>query len=171
MWDSIINSGAWTAIAWVVTVCLLIIGLVGSIIPILPGHLILILAAFGHWLMLKDSGVEWWTFVVLILLAAISQTLELISGAVGTRWFGGSRLGAVGALIGGILGLFFFPIGLILGPLAGAFFFEWAFTKKTLKPATVSGVGSVAGTLGGMLIKMLIGILMVGYFLIDVLWL
>jgi uncharacterized protein YqgC (DUF456 family) len=165
-----INSGAWTAIAWVVTVCLLIVGLVGSIIPILPGHLILILAAFSHWLMLKDSGVEWWTFAVLTLLAIISQTLEFVSGAAGTRWFGGSRWGAAGALIGGIVGMFFFPLGLILGPLVGAFICEWAFTKKTLKPATVSGVGSVAGTLGGMLIKMVIGILMVVYFLIDVFW-
>lgn len=170
MWESITSSGGWTAVVWVVTVCLLITGLVGSIVPILPGHLVLILAAFSHWLLLKDSGVEWWTFVVLIVLAAISQTLEIISGAMGTRWFGGSRWGAAGALIGGIVGLFFFPFGLILGPLAGAFLLEWAFTKKTLKPATVSGVGSVAGTLGGMVIKMIIGILMVVYFLIDVFW-
>jgi uncharacterized protein YqgC (DUF456 family) len=103
-------------------------------------------------------------------MAAISQTLEFVSGAAGARWFGGSRWGAAGALIGGIVGMFFFPFGLLLGPLIGAFLFEFGFARKKLRPSTVSGVGSVAGTLGGMIIKVALGVLMVGYFLVDVIW-
>ena len=41
-----------------------------------------------------DSGVEWWTFVVLGVLLAVSQVLEFMSGAMGTRWFGGTKLQA-----------------------------------------------------------------------------
>jgi uncharacterized protein YqgC (DUF456 family) len=163
--------GIGVGLAWVITGCLLVAGLIGCIIPVLPGHLILILAAFAHWLMLREtSGVEWWTFAVLIVMAAISQTLEFVSGAAGARWFGGSRWGAAGALIGGIVGMFFFPFGLLLGPLIGAFLFEFGFARKKLRPSTVSGVGSVAGTLGGMIIKVALGVLMVGYFLVDVIW-
>ncbi|MGB0774273.1 MAG: DUF456 domain-containing protein [Akkermansiaceae bacterium] len=160
-----------TTVAWIITVCLVICGMIGTLVPFLPGHLILFFAAFAHWLMLREeSGVEWWTFVVLGLLLAISQVLEFMSGAMGTRWFGGSRWGAAGALIGGIVGMFFMPFGLILGPLIGAMICEFAFAKKEVRPATVSGVGSVLGTLAGLLIKIVVGVLMVIWFVVDVIW-
>ncbi len=38
---------------------------------------------------------EWWSFVILGVLMAISQTLEMLSGAAGSKWFGGTRWGAV----------------------------------------------------------------------------
>ena len=102
------------SIAWMVTVCLLVVGFIGTLIPFLPGHLIIFFAAVAHWLMLRgESGVEWWTFVVLGVLLTVSQILEFMSGAMGTRWFGGTRWGAAGALIGGIVGMFFMPFGLI----------------------------------------------------------
>ena len=54
-WLPIIGTG----VAWMVTVCLLILGLIGTLVPFLPGHLILFFAALAHWLMLRDdSGVE-----------------------------------------------------------------------------------------------------------------
>ena len=157
--------------AWLVTACLLALGLVGTLVPFLPGHLILFFAAVGHWLMLRgESGVEWWAFVVLGLLLALSQVFEFLSGAMGTRWFGGTRWGAAGALIGGIVGIFFIPFGLILGPLIGAMFCEFVFAKKEVRPATVSGVGSVLGTVAGMVIKIIVGILMIVWFVVDVIW-
>lgn len=157
--------------AWLVTVCLLIAGFIGTIIPFLPGHLIIFFAALAHWLMLgEDSGVEWWTFVVLAVLLIISQVLEFMSGAMGARWFGGSRWGAGGALLGGIVGMFFLPFGLILGPLIGSMLFEFAFAKKEVRESTVSGVGSVLGTVAGLIIKIIIGVMMIVWFVVDVFW-
>ena len=157
--------------AWVVTACLLMLGLVGTLVPFLPGHLILFFAAVGHWLMLRqDSGVEWLTLVVLGFLLILSQVFEFLSGAAGTRWFGGTRWGAAGALIGGIGGIFFIPFGLILGPLIGSMFCEFVFAKKEVRPATISGVGSVLGTVAGMVVKIIVGVLMVVWFLVDVIW-
>jgi uncharacterized protein YqgC (DUF456 family) len=148
--------------AWLVTACLLILGLIGTLVPFLPGHLILFFAAVSHWLMLRhDSGVEWLTLVVLGFLLILSQVFEFLSGAAGTRWFGGTRWGAAGALIGGIAGIFFIPFGLILGPLIGS---------KEVRSATVSGVGSVLGTVAGMVVKIIVGVLMVVWFLVDVIW-
>ena len=139
--------------------------------PFLPGHLILFFAAAGHWLMLRqDSGVEWWTFVVLGFLLISSQVFEFLSGAAGTRWFGGTRWGAAGALIGGMVGIFFIPFGLILGPLIGSMFCEFVFAKKEVRPATISGVGSVLGTVAGMVVKIIVGVLMDVWFLVDVIW-
>jgi uncharacterized protein YqgC (DUF456 family) len=172
MWESIQSGTAWAGVgaAWLVTACLLLAGLVGCVLPVLPGHLILLLAAVAHRLMLgaDGSGLEWWSFLVLGLLMVISQTFEMVSGAVGARWFGGSRWGALGALLGGVAGLLFLPFGLLLGPLVGAFVFELGFAKRHTRPAMVSGVGSVMGTLTGMLFNIVIGTLMVLWFFLDV---
>jgi uncharacterized protein YqgC (DUF456 family) len=175
MWEAIQSGDVWhgvgTGAAWVVTGCLLAAGAVGCVLPVLPGHLILLIAAVAHRLMLGEaSGLRWWSFVVLILLMAISQTFEMLSGAAGSKWFGGTRWGAVGALVGSIVGLFFLPFGLLLGPLIGAIVGEIAFARKEAKPAMISGVGSVVGTLAGMGFKFVVGVLMIGWFFLDVLW-
>lgn len=173
MWEAIQSSGVWqgagTGAAWFVTACLLLSGMVGCVLPVLPGHLIILIAAVAHRLMLgAESGLRWWSFVVLVLLLAISQMFEILSGAAGAKWFGGTRWGAAGALVGSIAGLFFLPFGLLLGPLIGAFAGEIAFAKKQTRHAAISGVGSVVGTLAGMGFNVVVGVLMIGWFLLDV---
>lgn len=173
MWEWIQNNGMMqgvgTGMAWFVTVCLLMAGAIGCVLPVLPGHLILLIAAIAHRLMLgENSGLHWWSFVVLVLLMAISQTFEMLSGAAGSRWFGGTRWGAAGAIIGSLVGMLFLPIGLLFGPLIGAFVFEIAFARKQPKPAIISGVGSVVGTLAGMGFKIVIGVVMITWFFLDV---
>ena len=176
-WNSIVQLTQglpWQAtghvLAWAVTICMIIVGLVGCLIPILPGHLILLLAALAHRLMLgEDSGLRWWSFLILILLLIASQVFEFLSGAAGTKWFGGSKWGAWGALLGGLVGMFFFPFGLILGPLIGALLMEKFFAKKENKPALVSGVGSVLGTVAGMAMKIAVGVVMSVWIVIDAL--
>jgi uncharacterized protein YqgC (DUF456 family) len=160
------------AVAWMVTSVLLLVGMVGCVLPWLPGHALIFLAAVAHRLMLgaEASGLEWWSFVVLGALALVSQVLEFIGGAAGAKGFGGSRWGALGAVVGAGVGLFMMPIGLLLGPLIGAFAFEIAFARKELQTALMSGFGSVAGALVAMVIKMLIGGLMLVWFLADVFW-
>ena len=100
----------------------------------------------------------------------MSQAFEFLSGAMGTRWFGGTRWGAAGALIGGMVGIFFIPFGLLLGPLIGSMFCEFVFAKKEVRPATVSGIGSVLGTAAGMVVKVVVGVLMVVWLVVDVIW-
>lgn len=173
MWETIQTSAIWqsagTGAAWLVTSCLLIAGMVGCVLPVLPGHLILLIAAIAHRLMLgAESGLKWWSFVILVVLMAVSQAFEMISGAAGTKWFGGTRWGAFGAIIGSIVGMFFLPFGLLLGPLIGAFVGEIAFAKKQTHHAAISGVGSVVGTLAGMGFKIVVGVLMIGWFFLDV---
>lgn len=176
MWNAVADwnlwSGVGTGAAWVVTSCLLIAGLIGCILPVLPGHLILLIAAVAHRLMLgrEGSGLEWWSFLILVALMTISQVFEIASGAAGTRWFGGTRWGALGAFVGSIIGMFFLPFGLLLGPLIGAFAAEMVFAKKRPQFAASSGVGSVVGTIAGLGMKIVIGLLMVIWFLADVFW-
>lgn len=156
--------------AWLVTGCLLVAGVVGCVLPVLPGHLILFMAAVAHRLMLgaEGSGLGWGSLVILGVLMAVSQTLEMVSGAAGAKWFGGTRWGSLGALLGAIVGMFFMPFGLLAGPLLGALIAEIWWARKAAKPAVISGIGSVVGTLAGMGIKIVIGVLMVVWFFLDV---
>jgi uncharacterized protein YqgC (DUF456 family) len=66
--------------------------------------------------------------------------------------------------------MLFLPWGLLLGPLAGAFTGEIFFAKKKVTHAASSGIGSVVGTITGMAVKILIGILMIIWFFADVFW-
>ena len=157
-----------TAGAWLITACLLFIGLVGCFLPIIPGPLIILIAVLFHWFVLRqESGVEWWTFVVLVALIAASQIYDIVSGAAGSRWFGGTRWGAIGAIVGAVAGLFFLPLGLILGPLIGACVFELLFAEQDARKAAVSGFGSAVGALSAVLVKVLVGLVMIGWFLVD----
>lgn len=172
MWEAISGWEGWnevsTAGAWLITACLLFIGLVGCFLPIIPGPLIILIAVLFHWFVLQQSGVEWWTFVVLVALIAASQIYDIVSGAAGSRWFGGTRWGAIGAIVGAVAGLFFLPLGLILGPLIGACVFELLFAEQDARKAAVSGFGSAVGALSAVLVKVLIGLVMIGWFLVDV---
>ncbi|MEM8593091.1 MAG: DUF456 domain-containing protein [Pseudomonadota bacterium] len=173
MWETISTWGGWNeasvAGAWLITACLLIIGLVGCFLPVIPGPLIILIAVVFHWLVLRqESGVEWWTFVVLVALIAASQVYDIVSGAAGSRWFGGTKWGAIGAIVGAIAGLFFLPLGLILGPLIGACTFELLFAEQDPRKAAVSGVGSAIGALSAVVVKVLIGLAMIVWFFVDV---
>ncbi|WP_411826143.1 DUF456 family protein [Luteolibacter sp. AS25] len=154
---------------WLVTVSLMLLGLVGCVAPVLPGHLLIFCGALGYRLMKgAEGGIAWWGIGILFALMAISQVFEIASGSLGSKWFGGTKWGAVGALVGGIVGLFFLPFGLLLGPLAGAFGLELAFGKRKTREAVVSGVGSVVGTVSGMVFKLVAGALMIIWFFVDV---
>jgi len=173
MWEQFQTAAIWhevgTGVAWLVTGCLMIAGLVGCVLPMLPGHVIIFIGAVAHWVMLREaSGLKWWSFLVLAALAGISQIFEMVSGAAGAKKFGGTKWGALGALTGSLVGLFFLPLGLLLGPLIGAFTFEILIARKHPKPAAVSGVGSVVGTLTGMAFNLVMGVVMVAWFLVDV---
>lgn len=172
-WNAALEWDGWgtagIAGAWLVAICLMVVGMLGCIVPVIPGHLLILMAVVAFRLMLGPaSGVAWWTFLVLALLLTASQVFEFVSGAAGSRWFGGTRWGAAGALVGGIVGIFFMPFGLILGPLLGAYGFEALFAKQEHGPAMVSGVGSAVGTLASIVVKVLVGLVMILVFAIDV---
>jgi len=175
MWEAIQQWPIWQGLGitggWVVTLALVLIGLAGCVIPVIPGHLLILLAAISHRLIFgATSGVEWWTFVILSVLLIGSQVFEFVSGAAGAKWFGGTKWGALGAFVGGIVGMFFMPFGLILGPLLGAYGFEALFAKQETKPAVISGVGSAVGTLASLVVKLVVGVVMVLWLFIDIFW-
>jgi len=156
---------------WSLTLVLLISGLLGTFVPLLPGPLLIFAACVEHSFLRPQSGMSWWGLGVELLLVVIVYALELMSGAAGTKWFGGSRWGIAGVLIGGIVGLFFGFFGILIGPFIGGFLFELLFARMTVKPAAKATWGTLVGTGLGMIARVVIGVLMVVIFFVDALWL
>src|SRR4051794_19800802 len=98
----------------------MLIGLIGSIVPGLPGTPLVLVAAVGHRLYFGSTSASNAVLVTLLLLTIFSLVLDFVASVFGTKKFGATWLGAVGAVIGGIIGIFFALPGIILGPFLGA---------------------------------------------------
>ncbi len=143
---------------------LILIGLAGCIVPIIPGPPL----SYGGIILLHlTEKVQFEQRFLLIwgLVVAGVTILDYMTPIWGTKKFGGTRRGTWGATIGLIIGLFFFPpIGIILGPFVGAVVGELTQTEDMNK-AVRSGLGSLLGFLIGTGLKFMVsGFLLFHFF-------
>jgi uncharacterized protein YqgC (DUF456 family) len=162
----------WACIGtWALTVTLLGFGLAGSILPLIPGPLIIFVACLAHSLIRAQSAMSWWGLAIELLLLVAAYVTDFASGAVGTKFFGGSKWAIWGVFVGGLIGMFFSLPGIILGPIIGAFAFELLFDRKRVRAAAKSTWGTVVGTGLGYIARLIIAVAMVIWFFVDALWL
>lgn len=149
---------------------LIVIGFLGTFLPVLPGTTLILAGSFLFYFTMgmESSGLAWQGLVFIGILYLLSIALDWTSGALGAKWFGSSKWGILGAILGGILGLFFGLPGLIIGPIAGVFLFEMLFAKKELKEAGNSTVGTVVGGIAGILGRVTLALGMITWFVVDV---
>jgi uncharacterized protein YqgC (DUF456 family) len=155
---------------WTTVVLLLVIGFLGTFLPVLPGTTLILGGAYLFYFAMgwESSGLAWQGLAFIGVLYLLSILLDWVSGALGAKWFGSSKWGIIGAIAGGIIGLFFGIPGLIIGPIAGVFLFEIFFAKKEVKDASSSTVGTVVGGLAGILGRVILALGMIGWFVVDV---
>jgi len=170
----IFDSINWGAISdfllWSTIVLLIVIGFLGTFLPIIPGTTLVFAAMVVHYFCfgMEDSDLTWQSLVVITLLYIISIVVDWFSGAIGAKWFGSSKWGIGGALLGGLIGLFFGLPGLIIGPILGVFLFEMLFAKKEVKEASNSTVGTVVGGVAGIVARVLLALAIIAWYLTDV---
>ena len=154
---------------WTITLSLMFAGLIGTVVPLLPGSTVILAAAvFHHFMLGREQSVGWWTIGGLTVLTVLSYVLDFVSGSVGAKWFGATRWGAIGGILGAIVGLFFGIIGIFVGPLVGVLLGE-ILGGKELLPAGKSTWGTLLGTTAGMIGKFLIALIMIAWFLVETL--
>jgi len=145
---------------------LMIFGLIGCLVPVLPGpplsYLGLILLHFSRFGEFNKT-----TLIILALVTIAVTIADYLVPVWGTRKFGGSKYGMRGATIGLIIGLFLGPVGIIIGPFAGAFVGEMIF-KDDIKYALKAGLGSLLGFLTGIGLKLAASFVMTFYFIKEV---
>jgi len=133
--------------AHILTLLLFIVAFFSNFIPIIPSTLVSWLGILIHRCIVGgDNSVTWnfigWMFMLFIL----SQVLDFACTWWGAKKFGATWKGALGALIGGIVGVIFLNIpGIFIGPIVGAFLFEW-LNFRTKTEAAKAGLGSLIGT-------------------------
>ena len=152
---------------WTISVSLMLAGLFASIFPIMPDSLLILAGAFLHHFTVRpEHSVGWWTLGALTGLCILAHVVDFMAGAMGAKKFGASRWGAVGGIVGGIVGTFFFFSlgGMFWGPVVGALGAEIIFAGRSLGPAARSGWGTLLGTTAGMIAKVGIDLGMIALF-------
>ena len=145
-------------------------GLIGSIVPGLPGTPLILVAAIAHRLYFgAEHSINNLVLIILISLTIDSLVFDFLASVLGAKKFGSTWRGAVGAAIGGIIGIFFAPIGIFLGPFLGAMLFE-LLGDREFKAAAKAGLGATLGLILGVVGKFSIGVAMMVLFALNVIW-
>lgn len=149
------------AALYLLAAVLIIGGVAGAILPILPG---IPMIFGGIWLAAAVDEYDhlgWGWLVAIGIVGAVGVALDFISASLGAKKIGATPRALWGAGVGTTIGMFFGIPGLIIGPFAGAVVGELSSGKSILRSAHV-GMSTWVGMLVGVLAKVVISFLMIG---------
>jgi uncharacterized protein len=152
-----------TLLIWTAAVILVVVGLIGVVLPALPGTVLifagLLLAAWAD----GFARVSIPTIVVIGIIGAASYGVDFAAAALGAKKLGASKRAMAGAAIGTVLGLFLGLPGLIIGPFVGAVLGELS-VERDWKKAGRAGLAAWIGFAIGTAVKVGIAFAMLGIF-------
>lgn len=145
---------------------LIITGLIGSFLPVIPG---LPFSYAGLLLLQLVSAPFTLTFMLIwaVLTVVLGFVLDNVIPAWATKKSGGSPYAVTGSVVGLVAGIFFPPMGFIIGPLAGAFLGEILAGKKSDR-ALKSALGAFAGFMAATGLKVIAAGMMAFYFFTNI---
>ena len=148
---------------------LMTLGIIGSVMPGLPSTPIVFVISIAHKLYFGPTGAAWWVIAILGILMVASLALDYAASVLGAKRLGATWRGAVGAVVGGLVGLFFSLPGILLGPFIGAVVFELA-GGRDWRQSSKAGVGATLGLLAGALGKIAFCLMMMTLFAVNVVY-
>ena len=156
----------WTALWWVLATLIVIGGLVGTIVPALPGvPLVFAGLLLGAWAG-EFVHVSWTTVGILGALTILAWLIDFLAAAMGAKRLGASQRAFWGAAFGAVVGMFFGIPGIVLGPFVGAVVAEIS-AGRSVHQASRAGYGAWIGVVLGTAAKLAIAFLMVGIFIFS----
>lgn len=151
---------------YALTLALSSIGLLGVILPILPGTTLILAAMVLHKVILPES-LAWTAFLWIGTLWALSVLGDIAGVVLGTRLGGGGRWGMAGAGIGTLIGMWFSLRALFFGTILGAIAAEKLFAGKTDRAALRAGLGAAAGFALSAVVRLGCGVTMIVLFALS----
>ena len=157
-----------TVLLWLLSVALILVGVAGTVLPALPGTLLVLAGiVLGAWI--DDfSRVGWPALVLVSVLALIAWALDYVAAVLGARRAGASRQAVIGAALGTVAGLFMGLVGVLFMPLLGATLGEW-LARRDHGRALHVGVATWLGLMAALVSKVVIAFMMIGVFIVALL--
>ncbi len=140
--------------ALIITTLIFLVGILSTLLPVVPGSAITWLGILIHKLWMGDLSVSWKLVIITGILTALVQVIDFFLGVFGARYFGATWKGMLGAFLGALIGFFVPPplFWLIFGPIIGAILGELAAGRGFIL-GSKAGVGTVLGGLVGFALK------------------
>lgn len=137
------------ALTWCFSLVLIFLGLLGMVVPVLPGlPLVYLGTALHKFNFFTAHPISWTAFWVITALFIVAQVIELVAGFTGAASAGMNRWGLIGGMLGLFVGFFFSLPGLIFGPLIGLFLGQLLSgqpSAQAFRAMFAFAVGSVVG--------------------------
>ena len=150
----------WT----IISALLILIGIVGTVAPLLPGLPLALAGLLLYGYMTDFANFSGWMIVVFVVLTVMTFLIDFFGPALGAAGRKASRYGTIGAVVGTIFGIFVFgPLGIVIGPLIGAFLAEY-FVSKNFETAMQVTRRVFVAFVVGTAVKLGIVFSMAGYF-------
>lgn len=155
-------------LALVIAVLMFAIGLIGTVLPALPGAALIVLGMVVYGLKTDFESLGIAFYVLQLLVLGVISIVDFFASAISAKKYGGSKHAAFGAFIGTIGGIIFLgPLGIIIGPFIGSLVVELLLGKEIKKAISV-GFGSLVGIIGGTIFKLCAEAVMIIYFFMSI---
>ncbi len=143
---------------------LVILGIIGSIIPALPGPVLSFLGILFLFIEKGSGAVPFSTLSIFGIITIFLILLDYVAPIYGARRFGASKKGTWGAVVGALVGIIFFPpLGIFLGSLIGAILGE-IYGGKKLEQSLKAGLGVIAGSVTMLVLQTVFSFIAAAYF-------
>jgi uncharacterized protein YqgC (DUF456 family) len=154
-----------TIALWILAVALMALGVAGTVLPALPGTVLVFAGALlGAWIddFARVSGL---TVGVLAALTVIAIVLDYVAGLLGAQRAGASRQALIGAAVGTVLGVFTGLVGVFVLPFVGAVLGEF-IARRQHGGALKVGAATWLGLMLAIAAKLVIAFVMIGVFVV-----
>ncbi|MBN1995786.1 MAG: DUF456 domain-containing protein [Anaerolineae bacterium] len=168
----------WQGVIIFITLFTMMVGLIFTAVPPIPGTVVIWAAAIFYGLVLGWENLGWLTFGVLTILMIVGLVVDVVAGHFGAKLGGASCLAIfVGAVLGLIVGIILSLIGTpvlgcfagLIGMVAGVLWIEWK-RRGDWERAVRATKGYIAGSVAGIMARVTSGVLMFSIFLVRAYW-
>jgi uncharacterized protein YqgC (DUF456 family) len=147
---------------------LMLVGLAGTVLPVLPGTILIFVGVLIYAFLEGFQAVGWPTLAALGLLTLVATTAELWASSVGAKMGGASGWSVLAGMGGGLVGLLVFNLpGAIIGAVLGVLVSEMVRVGDWQK-ALKAGSGWAIGWLISAVVQVAVGLAMMAIFIWQV---
>ena len=156
------------AIIIAISFLFMIVGLVGTILPALPGLILMLVGILIYGWNVGFSVLGYNFLFTMVLLTVVGTFIDILGSMIGAKKYGASRLSLFTMVFGLIFGFFTMGLaGIIIGPVVAVIFTEM-FKGKSLNDALKVTLGIALGFLSGIAFRFFIGVAMIVSFTLKI---